>query len=150
MKELGIKIADLDKINNRKYYFSLHGVDHEVCPPSMGDWFEIVNSNQNLWSLKDREKLTTDEVVDSYFELLSKMCPTLTKDDIRKSKQWQLTALWQIGVDMMNGYEEKKTLTSMLLMGLKKEELTKMIMILNQLLSTLPESLQKSALEPAG
>lgn len=145
-----VRVADLDKLSSKKFSFKLHGVDHKIDPPSIGNWLEIVDSSNALIGLKDQDGITKDQVVDAYFSFLSKMCPDLTKEDILKAKQDQLAALWQIAMDMMNGYEEKKTLMSLMLLSLDKEEVKRMITILNRLLLMPQESLQKYAESLAG
>lgn len=137
-----IRVADLDKISIRKSIFTLHGKDHVITPPDIQNWFLLIEANNELWALKDQDVVTPDELVEKYFNLMSKVCDSITKDDIRKATQMQIAGLWQLVLDMMNGSDQKKSLVSIALQGMTKRDINNLIQVLSQYSSTLPDSLQ--------
>ncbi|MCU9931153.1 hypothetical protein OFL77_27865, partial [Escherichia coli] len=73
--------------------------------------------------LADHETLSPDELVDGYYNLIHKLCGSITKDDIRNSTQMQAASLWQMVLDMMNGFSQKKTLANIAMQGMTKKDI---------------------------
>ena len=145
-----VKIADLDKIATRKCVFVLHGKEHIISPPSLMSWLEIVEANAKLFAMKDQDVVTSSELVDNYYNLISKLCSTVTKEDIRNCTQMQISSLWQLVLDMMNGFDQKKTLLNMAMASMTKKDVLNLIQILNSYLLTRQDYSQNSAVSSIG
>lgn len=143
-QESPVRVADLDKISTRKYIFTLHGVDHVISPPDLKSWLELVEFNNKLWELSSKEVVSPEEFIDAYYNLISRLCPTITREDIAKANQTQVSAMWQLVLDMMNGSAQKKTLVNLAMQGMTKKDINNLVRILNQYSSMLPDSLQTS------
>lgn len=129
-----IKVADLDKIATRQCVFTLHGKDHVITPPNLLNWLEIVEANAKLWNLKDQDVVTPEQLINDYFNLISKLCNTITKEDIKNCTQMQVSSLWQLVLDFMNGFDQKKTLLNMAMASMTKKDILNLIQILNSYL----------------
>lgn len=121
MMKIGIKdkesieiVRDLDAIVANPVYFRLHGKNREIKPITTESYLVYVNNLSLLYSMKDKDGLTTDELLTSYFNLVKSVCDDIEIDDIKKMSQQQIGALFQLILDTINGSAhadvEKKTL----------------------------------------
>jgi hypothetical protein len=140
-----VKVADLDALISRTMTFTLHGQDHTLRVPTVEDWLVTVAAQSKLSALREKEVITPAELIEAYWEFISKMAPSITKEDISKSSQVQVAALWQIALDVMNGYSEKKNLLNLMLLGMTDQEMERLSAILIRLKSTPPELLTNSS-----
>lgn len=145
-----VRVADLDKIATRKLTFVLHGREHIITPPDIKNWLEIVEANNHLMMLADKENLTATDLIDGYYNLVHRLCPSITKEDISNSTQMQVASLWQLVLDMMNGFSQKKTMANIAMQGMTKKDINNLIQILSQYRSTLQDSLPNSSENLAG
>jgi hypothetical protein len=134
-----IRVANLDQLLGRDQIVTLHGVDHVLKVPEFLQWLEFASAQTELLALKDKENIKPDELIKAYHKFISKICPTITELDIAKCTQQQVSQLWQICMDLMNGYSKKKTQASLLLLNLSNQEVDRMIQTLSQLRSMPPE-----------
>lgn len=145
-----VKVANLDALLARDQLVTLHGRNHRIKVPQLQTWIEIVSAQNELMALREKVSLSSDELIEAYFKFISKMCDSISKDDLRKCSQMQVSSLWQICLDMMAGYTQKKTQTSLMLITLTPEEINRMILILNRLNSMSDPLLRNSSQQPDG
>lgn len=103
-------VVDLDAIIEDTNYVKFMGKTHEIKPIMVSEFFALANSWASVELLKKQDKVTVDNVVDAYHAVIFPVCPTISKDMIRKASAAQLAALVQFITDIMNGRmtEEKK------------------------------------------
>ena len=89
-------VRDLDAILQSPGHVRLHGNIHEIKPIEVQEFFVFANALAEIREIEKREKITLDELVGSYFSLISPVCPTITKEDILKSTQEQVAELVKI------------------------------------------------------
>jgi hypothetical protein len=134
-----VRVANLDDLIGRDQLVQLHGKDYVLKVPEFLVWLEVASAQSELLALQAKSNVSVNELIDAYFKFIVKICPDMKREDIAKASQQQVAALWQICMDIMNGYSKKKTHLSLLLLNLTEAETNKMIQILNQLRSTPPE-----------
>lgn len=113
-KESGEIVRDLDAIVGKSIFFRLHGKMREIKPITTEAYLIYVNSLSLLYSMKDKDGLTTDELLNSYYSLVKSVCDDFTMDDIKQMSQQQIGALFQLILDTITGTAhadvEKKSL----------------------------------------
>ena len=136
-------VADLDSILSRTVSFVLHGRTLTLVPMSVENWLIAVSNESKLRALQSQTVVTPDELIKAYYDFISQLCPDITEDDIRNCTQQQVASLWQLALDTLNGYAEKKTLLTWAFMGMSQDELRKIQLVVNKLLLMSPDSYQK-------
>jgi len=117
-----VMVADLDAMIVETVSFRLLGRDHEIPPLSVQQFMIFASAYAKVLALQEQEVVTPDQLVEAYFNLVSSVCKTITRDDIRKMGQQQVAALFQIMVDLHTGR----------LFGDQKKTLEKVMLIMNQ------------------
>lgn len=104
-------VADLDSLVNESFHFKLHGKIHTIDPVSTIEFFKFANALARVEGLKTAEKVTGNELIDSYYNLASSICHTITREDIERMTQQQAGAFLQLLMDVSMGRvdEKKKT-----------------------------------------
>jgi hypothetical protein len=105
-------IADLDSLIEEKVVFRLHGNQHFISPISTLEFFKFAERLAVLNSLRDKENIKGDELVNSYYEVISSVCPSISIEDVEKCTSAQVGALFQLVLDKVMGRltDEKKKL----------------------------------------
>lgn len=108
-------VTDLDAILESPGYVRLHGKTHTIKPVLVEEFFAFANALAAIKQIEGTEKVTVDDLVDAYWGIISPVCPTITKEDIRACTQAQVAALVQLVTDHTTGRltEEKKKLHMM-------------------------------------
>lgn len=112
-------IADLDSIIEKELSFKLHGKIHKINKLSTENFFVIANEFAKIEKLiQGKDKVTKEEFIETYYELFSKACDSLTKKDIEKMSLWQCAQLFQFITDIITGRifsdEKKKNLVPLM------------------------------------
>ncbi len=108
-------VSDLDAIVSQSVSFKLHGKYHEIKPISTKTYMLYVNALSEVFALKDKEKITSDELINKYFLLVKSVCETVEREDIEKMTQAQIGAMFELIMNTITGSaqveaEKKKTL----------------------------------------
>jgi hypothetical protein len=75
-------VVDLDAIVEDTVSFKLHGKVHDIKPVLVKDFFKLANAMNVLLTLRQKEQLTTEEVMEGFHSLISSVCDTITREDI--------------------------------------------------------------------
>jgi len=112
-------IADIDAIIERPSYFRLHGTIHQIRPMLVEEFWAVANALAEIGAMNKTDKLSLDEVIDKYYNLIHSVCATIQKDDLYRCNQAQLAALMQHFYDHVNGVtkDEKKKQSPILTMS---------------------------------
>lgn len=114
-----VKVADLDALVSKSITFTLHGKDHKIDPLTVEQFVRFAAAYSDVLKLQDQDVVTPEQLVEAYYNLVSSVCTTVSKDDIHKMSQQQVAALFQIMVDLHTGRlfgDEKKTLEKVMLL----------------------------------
>lgn len=103
-------VTDLDAIIQSPGFVRLHGKEHKINPIEVGEFFAFANAIANIKSIEVKDKITFDELIDSYYQLIFPVCPSITKEDIKKCTQSQIAALMSMIQSHVTGglTDEKK------------------------------------------
>jgi hypothetical protein len=105
-------VADLDAIVADPVDFRFGGKIHTLNPFTVEDYLRYVNAKVSLETEIRSGAITADQLVQSYFKVISAVCTTITIADIKKMQQVQVAALYQLVIDMVTGQvdtgEDKK------------------------------------------
>jgi hypothetical protein len=136
-KKGSIKVMDLDNLLARDLEVILHGKVHTLNHIKVNEWLEAIAAETELVSLKDKDGLSPEDLINAYHNYISKVCKTITKEDLMKCSQQQIAGLWQLCRDFLSGYTEKKSLSTMtlMMMSLTPEEVQKFCNIIMKLQS---------------
>lgn len=97
-------IVDLDSISREPVSFRFDGVVHTIKPVSVEEFLHFTNSNsQFLTRIRDEKKLTAEELIESYAQVIGSVCPSVTADHIARMEQAQVAALYQLVIDTVTG-----------------------------------------------
>lgn len=115
-KKSGSVLTDLDAILTQSVSFRLHGRVFEIVPVSTERFLLYSQKLSKFFSLKDKEGLSADELIDGYHEVISSLVPDVTRKDIADMTQSQIGALFQLVIDTVTGHSQtdeykKKVLT---------------------------------------
>lgn len=110
-------VSDIDAIVDKAIGFTLHGKDHRIEPVTTQRFFEWSSALSGLYNLKDKTDVLADDVIDAYYKAINTLCPTITKEDIKKCTQAQLSAVYGTILDHCSGRAhsddyKKKVMTS--------------------------------------
>lgn len=107
-------IADLDALIEESVSFKLHGHYHEIRGISTIEFLKFSEKLAKLNLLRDdTKKITGQELIHSYYEVINSICSTITYEDIEKCTYAQIGALFQIIIDKTTGRltdDKKKSL----------------------------------------
>lgn len=105
-------VADLDALLVEPVSFKLHRKVHLINPLSVEQFMHLSASLVDIMDLQKKQGLTSEELIDKYYALVSSVCSTVTKDDIREMSQQQVAALFNLIMETITGkvFAEKKTL----------------------------------------
>jgi len=113
-----VMVADLDAMISQTVRFRLLGRDHEIEPLSVQQFMKFASAYSKVLVLQEQDVVTPDELVEAYYNLVSSVCKSVSREDIKKMSQQQVAALFQIMVDLHTGRlfaDEKKTLEKVML-----------------------------------
>lgn len=105
-------VADLDALLVEPVSFKLHGKMHTINPLSVEQFMLLSSALVEIVDLQKKEGLTSDELIERYYGLVTSVCDTVTKDDIREMSQQQVSALFNLIIETITGklFVEKKNL----------------------------------------
>lgn len=106
-------VTDLDAILESPGAVRLHGEMHKIEPVLVSEFFAFANALALVQELQARESVTVDEIVDAYWGLINPVCPTITREHIRKCTAAQVTGLIALVQEHVMGKltdEKKKAL----------------------------------------
>lgn len=108
-------VTDLDAVLESPGCVKLHGKEHEIKPVLVGEFFAFANAIAQIEQLKASESVDIDQVVNGYFGVISPICPTITKEDIRRCSASQISALMNLVQEHVMGKltDEKKKILMM-------------------------------------
>lgn len=98
-----VVVSDLDAMIANPVAFRLHGKVHQMRPVTVKEFFAYANALVGLERLKSDEKLSDEQIVDLYCQLIQAVCDTVSKDDVKAMTHAQATALLQLVVDHITG-----------------------------------------------
>jgi hypothetical protein len=108
-------IADLDAMLVEPVGFRLLGRDHVINPISVEQFFLVTTKWAELDMLKAKKDVAISEVLDKYFEIISSVVDTISRDDLNQMSMQQIGGALQLVVETVTGKvfaeDQKKTLT---------------------------------------
>lgn len=96
-------VSDLDAMVANPIAFRLHGKVHQLRPVTVKEFFAYANALLGLERLKSDEKLSDEQIVDIYCQLIQAVCETITRDDVKAMTHPQASALLQLIIEHING-----------------------------------------------
>jgi hypothetical protein len=96
-------VRDLDALIAESIPFRFKGKVYEIEPITTGNLLVILNKFAQFDKVAKKEGLTADALIDSYLEIFSAACPTITREDIAEMNQAQCAALFQLIFDSCTG-----------------------------------------------
>jgi len=108
-----VMVADLDALLTKKVSFKLLGKIHTIDPLTVFQFTNFAAAYGEVLRLHEQEKVTSEELIDVYYNLVASVCDTVSREDISKMTQQQVNGLFQIMVDLHTGRlfaDQKKTL----------------------------------------
>lgn len=115
--------ADLDAIVTKPRGFKLHGKIHVIDKMTTEDFINLGLAWTAFLKEQYKEKATKEDLINLFFNAVSCVCSTLTKEDIAKMNSWQFPGLYQTIIDIVvtgkppqvetiNSFEKKNPLKS--------------------------------------
>lgn len=103
-------VTDLDAIIRDPIAVTLHGKTHTIKPVLVEEFFALSNAMATVKDISNRDKITLDEVINGYYGVISAVCPTITREDIRACSHSQISAFLKIVIEHVSGglTDEKK------------------------------------------
>lgn len=96
-------VSDLDAMVANPIAFRLHGKVHYLKPVTVKEFFAYANALAGLERLKSDEKLSDEQIVELYSQLIQSVCETVKADDVKLMTHAQATALLQLVIDHITG-----------------------------------------------
>ncbi len=109
-KTEGDLIADLDQIVQGSGKIKLHNKIHKVNPVLLEEFLGLSHALGKIREIDKAEKVTSGQLIDAYYDLISPVVPTLTKEDLRSCTHSQIAMLLQKIIEFVTGgmTDEKK------------------------------------------
>ena len=98
-----VVVSDLDAMVANPVAFRLHGKVHRMRPITVKEFFAVSNALLSLERLKSDDRLTDEQIIDLYFQIIHSVCDSVTKNDIKSMTHAQAGALIQLIVDHVTG-----------------------------------------------
>lgn len=96
-------VRDLDALVSEPVGFRFNGQVHTIKPIEAGELLILHEKFAQIQRLAEQKDVTADELVDLYVEVFTSLSPTLTRADVEKMTQRQLTALFTLALDSVTG-----------------------------------------------
>jgi hypothetical protein len=96
-------VADLDALDSRPVFFRFLGQLFEIPPISTGKLLKVYAAFMKVDALAKQSAISADDLIDTYTELFSSVCPEVTKDVVSKMSQAQAAALFTLVFDTVSG-----------------------------------------------
>lgn len=107
-------VADLDAILTEPIHFRLLGKVHTLEPITTENFLLYTNALAKLFQMRDEKMISSQDLIQRYFDLFSSVCKTIELKDIQGMTQAQVAGLYQLILDSFQGKSqaelEKKTL----------------------------------------
>lgn len=98
-----VMVSDLDAMVSQPVSFKVLGKVHTIEPLTVQQFTQFAYAYTKIMALHEQEVVTPDELVEAYYNMVSSVCSTVTKEDISKMSQQQVAGLFQIMVDLQAG-----------------------------------------------
>lgn len=104
-------VTDLDALESKAIGFKFQGRSYVLQPISTGKLLEIYGAFGKIDDLIKKNSITADEVLNSYTDLFSSVCPEMDRETVGKMNQAQAAALFALIFDAVTGRvgKEKKS-----------------------------------------
>lgn len=97
-------VSDLDALIAEPISFRLHGEIHSINPISTIELLRFTNAFARLKVLNETSgTLSVDDLIGAYTEVISSVCPSITRKHIESMTQSQIAALFQLVLDSVMG-----------------------------------------------
>lgn len=104
-------VLDLDDLVEKPLPFRLHGKQHEISPISLEEFLSIAAGFKELSLAANDPERSVVDLINAYHNLFSRVCKTITREDVEKMQQAQCASLLILIMERMQG-ETAKTLVS--------------------------------------
>ena len=103
-------VADLDALLVEPISFKLHGKNHVIKPLTVEQFMILSAALIDIVDLQKKQGLSSEELIDKYYGLVSSVCDTVKKSDIENMSQQQVSALFNLIIKTVTGevFVEKK------------------------------------------
>ena len=97
-------VSDLDALIAEPIAFRLQGEVHEIKPVSTVELLKFTNAFARLQALNESSgTLSVADLVDAYTQVISSVCPTITRAHVEGMTQSQIAALFQLVIESVMG-----------------------------------------------
>lgn len=96
-------VCDLDALESKTVYFRFKGQSFEIPPISTGKLLKVYASFMQVDAMARKNSITADELIDTYTELFSSVCPQVTREVVSQMTQAQAGALFTLVFDTVSG-----------------------------------------------
>lgn len=97
-------IADLDAMLVEPVHFRFQGKDHVIKPLTVEQFMRVTADLERIYDLKAiKDKVTPQQLIDIYYDLVHDLCPTVSKKDIEMASQVQIAAMFEMIVQTITG-----------------------------------------------
>lgn len=97
-------VSDLDALVAEPIAFRFKGRVHEIKPISTIELLKFTNAFATLQALSAKSgTVSVEELVSAYAEVISSVCPSITRADVEEMTQAQVGALFQLVMDSVTG-----------------------------------------------
>jgi hypothetical protein len=83
--------------------FRLNGEVYEIRPIDVSTFFKVSNSLAKMDMLKSKEKIGQDELLNSYAEIFSLVCPEIKREMLDNMTHGQIGALFNLILECIMG-----------------------------------------------
>lgn len=101
--------ADLDKLIEEPLKIMVLGKVRTIKPMTVKEFYKLTNALARFHATKTSDGETMEEVIGSYYEVISSVSDDFTLEDIKQMSQAQVGALYSIIVDHAHGRSDSLT-----------------------------------------
>jgi hypothetical protein len=95
--------VDLDSILGEETSFRFKGVEYKLAPVTAGAFMKYSNALARVQDLYSKKEISEQEVIETYCEIISSVCPDFTKEMLLDMTKMQVAALLQLVLDFTQG-----------------------------------------------
>jgi hypothetical protein len=96
-------VCDLDALESKAVFFKFKGQAFEIPPISTGKLLKVYASFMQVDALARKNVISADELIDTYTDLFSSVCPQVTREVVSQMTQAQAGALFALVFDTVSG-----------------------------------------------
>lgn len=100
-------VMDLDDLIASPVAFVFKGKTHYIKPLTTKEFFSATNELSKMLELGKKKTVSADELVTVYANLFASVCSTIGRREVEQMQQSQVSALFQLILDRVQGKKPK-------------------------------------------